>query len=189
MGEKIDPSLFRQVKAEDYNYEEAAKGSPIRVEDRNGNGLVDHEDAFYSVGPQDINLKTNVHLHRMCMEGLERPPASRPSVVISVDERARRNLTAFNPAGELAVWGHPFLGRFIGFLGGREDLVRGPAGLIPVVYAEGRYDADLKGCNDNKTMSVKGGIRRDILKVEYENATGAHKEVWNLRTGRVRFVK
>ncbi|HEX5037489.1 MAG TPA: hypothetical protein VFX30_10060 [bacterium] len=176
-----DPSLFRKVSAEDYNAGENAKGSPVRVADVNGNGRVDTRDIFVANGSHpELNLKPGVHRHLMCMERFEGKTA------LKIGKRALHNLKAYNPTGELVTKDHPLIGVFIGYLGGREDLTRGPDGYVPLIYVDGRFDKAVEGCSFNKSLTVRGGLSKNILRLTYRNATGRHREVWNLKTGRTR---
>ena len=181
----------------------------MRATDRNGNGVVDEADDFGGAEP-------NYHLHRMCMERLpyEAERLDRLGMTlfegragtyfmdVQVDERAERIMRRFRRGSpDLFEFGRtPDLGLHL-FMGRGdhrswvERLRRGGATLDDrkrsVILAEGGFDRTNDGCSFNTFLKIEGGrlFRRNVLKVTFRNATGEHKEIWNLRTGRIRFVK
>jgi hypothetical protein len=210
MGTAVrDASLFRQVAVEEYNSHEETNGSSVRVIDRNGDGLVDEVDDFGGADP-------NYHLHRMCMERLpyERDHFDRLGMTlfdgragtyfmdVQVDERAERIMKRFKlRSPDLFDFGrtpdlglHLFMGR--GDHGLWVEALREGAATLDerrrsVILVEGGFDREHDGCSFNTALKIEGGrgFRRNALKVTFRNATGEHKEIWNLRTGRIRIVK
>ncbi|HEX5037125.1 MAG TPA: hypothetical protein VFX30_08190 [bacterium] len=201
-----DTSLFRPVSVEEYN-----RGVPSssRVADRNGNGLVDEEDDFGGADP-------NYRLHRMCMERLPYAAdggdrlgltlfdgrAGTYFMDVRVDERAERIMKRFRRGSpDLFDFGRtPDLGLHL-FMGrgdhGRwiEALRRGAATLDDLrrsaILVEGGFDRKNDGCSFNTVLKIEGGriFRRNVLKVTFRNAAGDHRELWNLRTGRIRVMR
>ena len=204
-----DPSLFVAVRVAEFNLSQERNGSSLRVTDRNGNGLVDEADDFGGADP-------NYRLHRMCMERL--PYAGDESdrlgmtlfegragtyfMEVAVDERAERIMGRFRRGSpDLFEFGwtpdlglHLFMGRG-DHRSWVERLRRGGATLDDrnrsVILVEGGFERKNVGCSFNTVMKIEGGrgFQRNSLVVTFRNATGEHKEIWNLRTGRIRVVK
>lgn len=210
MGPSVqDSSLFTAVRVAEYNLAQERNGSPERVVDRNGNGVIDEADDFGGADP-------NYHLHRMCMERLpyEGDNSDRLGMTlydgragtyfmdVQVDERAERIMKRFKRRSpDLFDFGRtPDLGLHLYMGSGDhrswvEGLRRG-VGILDdrnrsVILVEGGFDRQNDGCSFNTLLKVEGGrgFCRNALKVTFRNATGEHKEIWNLRTGRIRFVK
>lgn len=194
-----DFSLLKFVTVPAYNAIQGECGSPVRVEDVNRNGIVDHEDRFSPQTDQHGSLKdTSFLLHEMCME-------RRPGTGFHITEGAKELIMRFHgsylavedpktgeihsrPTGSYDEVEGAGLGKLIllgavslsGLLHEGAELILGPRGALSV---HGTYDPDFKACHYNRTVEVREGwgIHRDSLRVNYENATGRHVEFWDLK--------
>ncbi|HSA60180.1 MAG TPA: hypothetical protein VLJ37_10910 [bacterium] len=198
----VNRDLFRRVSVADYNARQGERGSPTRVRDVNGNRIVDHEDIFSPRNDVYGNLRNPSYLlHEMCME--RRPVGSAWSLsekAIALIQRFHRtmlwtvdpdrgNRYRGLPTGSYEVVSGEDIGALVilgrgydvsGLLTGEADLVLGPDGALSVY---GSYDPELQGCNYNRTLEVHPGrgLRRDSLRLDFENATGRHVAFWDLR--------
>ncbi len=162
-----NPDLLHRITLREFRNDPKNKG--MRVEDRNHNGVVDHDDRLVSSSQREMDA--GPILNDMCRDHIPNDTA------ITTTPEAKRTLRSEGAAVRSDRNSSDV----------RFDTLKTRTGKVA---SWGAYDPTVSGCNYNRTgFHLEKGQGPHEVKASFEDAKGTQQRLFNIQTGVIRNTK